>query len=76
MADKSQKVSQNVPGRYYVDQNCIDCGTCYEIASCCFKQDDESNIAYVHKQPENDQEKKNCRHAMEKCPINAIGNDG
>jgi ferredoxin len=76
MADKSQKVSQNVPGAYYVDQNCIDCGTCYEVAPNCFKQDEETNLAYVYKQPESDQDKKACKEAMEQCPVDAIGDDG
>jgi ferredoxin len=76
MADKSQKVSQNVPGLYYVDQNCIDCGTCYELVPNCFKHDEESSLAYVYKQPETDQEKSACKEAMEQCPVDAIGDDG
>jgi ferredoxin len=76
MADKSQKVSQNVPGTFYVDQNCIDCGTCYEIAPNCFKQDEQTNFAYVFKQPSSDEEKQTCQEAMEQCPVDCIGNDG
>ena len=63
MADKSKSIAE-CTRTYYVDQNCIDCGTCYEVAPNRFKQDEETNLAYVYKQPENDQEKEVCKESM------------
>ena len=36
MADKSQKVVENVPGRFYVDVTCIDCDLCRNTAPLFF----------------------------------------
>lgn len=36
MADVTNKFSENVPGRYYVDDQCIDCDQCRETAPECF----------------------------------------
>ncbi len=73
MADKNNKVAENVPGRYYVDQQCIHCGICVDTAPENFKFNDEDVYAYVYKQPIDDNENVNCRNALEACPVNAIG---
>ncbi len=31
MADKNDKIPENVPGKYYVDRTCTPCHTCMEI---------------------------------------------
>jgi len=69
-------VSENVPGPYYVDNECIACELCVTIASDNFKMANDRPQAYVFKQPENDQEKDACDDAMGACPVDAIGNDG
>lgn len=74
MADISRRLSKNVPGIYYVDEECINCGSCVEIAPENFDADDES--AFVKKQPENEEEREKCEEAMEACPVEAIGDDG
>lgn len=75
MAEKDDKVFENVPGKYYVDSNCDFCETCIEMAPENFAAHDDE-YAYVIKQPENDAEEDACQEALESCPSEAIGDDG
>ncbi|NUN92459.1 MAG: ferredoxin [Verrucomicrobiae bacterium] len=76
MAVAANKHKENVPGKYYVDDQCIDCDLCRETAPNNFARSDEGGYSYVAKQPENDEEEAQCKQAMEGCPVEAIGNDG
>jgi ferredoxin len=76
MADKTQKYPENAPGAFYVDNTCIDCDACRQIAPDNFTRNEEAGYTYVSKQPENEQEAELCIEAMEGCPVESIGNDG
>ena len=76
MADVANKYPENVSGKYYVDNQCIDCDLCRETAPANFKRNDDGGHSYVYKQPENDAEAGLCKEAMEGCPVEAIGLDG
>ncbi|MBU0455251.1 MAG: ferredoxin [Pseudomonadota bacterium] len=76
MADVNDKNALNVPGPFYVDENCISCGMCCDTASECFKMDDDTGVAYVFKQPKTPEETAECQEAKESCPVEAIGDDG
>lgn len=76
MADSDNKHPDNAPGPYYVDDSCISCGVCIETAPDNFDLDDYTDQAYVFKQPENRDERDECRLAMNSCPADAIGDDG
>jgi ferredoxin len=76
MADVTSKYPQNVGGAYYVDDTCIDCDLCRETAPGFFARFDEGAHSIVAKQPETEDERKLCEEALEKCPVEAIGNDG
>jgi ferredoxin len=76
MADRNDKVSENIEGRYYVDSSCIDCGVCYDAARENFSSSEQGGYAYVSKQPRNEEEEGRCREALESCPVGAIGDDG
>ncbi len=76
MADKTEKTKGNVPGKFYVDTNCIDCDLCRETAPANFGRDDDEGTSYVLKQPESQEEIESCVEAMEGCPVEAIGDDG
>lgn len=76
MADKANKYPINVPGKYYVDNQCIDCDLCRETAPNNFKRNEEGGFSYVYKQPENEEEIKQCDEAIANCPVEAIGSDG
>ena len=41
MANKADKVETNVSGKYYVDQQCIDCDLCRETAPAFFSRSEE-----------------------------------
>ncbi|HYR58968.1 MAG TPA: ferredoxin [Chthoniobacteraceae bacterium] len=49
---------------------------CRETAPANFTRNDDGGHSYVYKQPENDDEAKLCKEAMEGCPVEAIGSDG
>jgi ferredoxin len=76
MADKVNKYGENVTGKYFVDNNCIDCDLCRETAPSNFTRQDDGGYSYVFKQPSAPEEEELCRQAMEGCPVEAIGNDG
>ena len=75
MADKTNKLSINAPGKYYVDDTCIDCDACRQ-SSESFDRSDDIGMSYVVKQPVTPEEIANAEEALEGCPVNAIGNDG
>jgi ferredoxin len=76
MADKQNKLQENVAGPYYVDDQCIDCDACRETALNFFRRNDDKGYSYVYRQPTTDAEKAECEEALEGCPVEAIGRDG
>ncbi len=76
MADIENKVKENIDGTFYVDEQCIDCDLCRDIAPNNFKRYDDGGYSIVYKQPENELETEDCINAMDGCPVEAIGNDG
>lgn len=76
MADKTNKYDENVPGRFYVDRECIACDACVLAAPDHFGMDEDDGHAFVIKQPSGEAEEEACKEAMEGCPVEAIGNDG
>ncbi len=51
MADVANKYPENVAGKYYVDNQCIDCDLCRETAPDNFKRNDDGGYSVVYKQP-------------------------
>ena len=77
MANKADKWAQNALGKFYVDQQCIDCDLCREIPRPTFSLETmKAAISFVHKQPETEDDIALCMEALEGCPVEAIGNDG
>jgi ferredoxin len=76
VAEKESRLPENVPGKFYVDEQCIDCGLCYGNCPGCFKREESNGYSYVFKQPTNSEEQEQCEEVVESCPVNAIGNDG
>jgi ferredoxin len=76
MADLANRYSDNTSGKYYVDNQCIDCDLCRETAPSNFRRNDDGGYSFVYKQPENPDEEAQCKEAMEGCPVEAIGNNG
>jgi ferredoxin len=76
MADRNDRVPENVAGRFYVDVTCIDCDLCREAAPSNFKRNDARHRSFVFHQPEGAMEEAACSAALEECPVEAIGRDG
>jgi ferredoxin len=76
MADVANRFPENAPGRYYVDDQCIDCDLCRQTAPMNITRDENSGHSFVFKQPETPEEESQCQEAMQNCPVEAIGDDG
>ncbi len=78
MAEKTQKVPENVPGPWYVDDNCTPCRVCMDVplAEQFLKYNDGELHVYFYRQPEGGEELAAAEEAEGICPQSAIGNDG
>jgi ferredoxin len=76
MADRSRKVTENTPGRFYVDETCIDCDLCRETAPRVFGRQEDAGYSFVAHQPQGPEEEAASVAALEECPVEAIGRDG
>ena len=76
MANISNKYPDNVAGRFFVDDQCIDCDLCRETAPDNFTRNEDGGFSYVYRQPTSGDQETQCKEAMEGCPVEAIGNDG
>ena len=75
MAFIEDKLPDNVPGKFYVDRQCIDCDVCRDTSPANFTRNDENGYSYVHKQPSTPLEFELCEEALMACPVEAIGDD-
>ncbi len=76
MAIFSNRVPQNVPGKFYIDDQCTDCDLCRELAPNNIRRFDEGGYSYVYSQPATPEEIAACQEGVEGCPTFAVGNDG
>lgn len=76
MANRRDRVPQNVPGKFYVDESCIYCDVCRNTAPTVFAEDKDNGMAYVFNQPKSEEELEAAREAMDACPTESIGDDG
>ena len=75
MANKKKRWPRNAPGRYYIDEDCTNCGACQTEAPDNIEQSDDG-YSFISRQPQNDDEEKKLKAAQESCPVEAIGSDG
>jgi len=71
MANPSRRLAENVPGDFYVDDSCIDCDACRQIAPEVFR--DHGEQSSVFRQPEGDREVLGALKALVACPTSSIG---
>ena len=76
MATSTDRLPQNVLGRFYVDSSCIDCDLCRSVAPAFFRREDETGYSVVYRQPVTPEETALAEEARAGCPVDAIGNDG
>lgn len=75
MATLSDRLAQNVPGKYYVDSSCIDCDQCRVVAAELFGHH-EDGFSYVQRQPATAEEVALMEEAIGSCATESIGDDG
>src|SRR5215469_18275493 len=71
MADISLRLPQNAAGDFFVDESCIDCDACRQIAPSTFRDYHDKSIVY--RQPENDDATLRALMALVACPTASIG---
>lgn len=76
MAEKANRLPQNMPGPYYVDDSCIDCDLCRTTAPDFFRRNDEIGFSVVYRQPVTPEERSVAEEARQGCPTESIGDDG
>ena len=76
MAEIADKLPENTRGKFYVDNQCIDCDVCRDTSPKNFTRDDENGYSYVYKQPQTQEEIVLCEEALTACPVEAIGDNG
>jgi ferredoxin len=67
-----KEVNTDVSGKYSVNDGCIGCAICSEIAPNNFRFDHEQGCGHVCKQPDTVKEERRCVEAMDVCPVSAI----
>src|SRR5689334_5582821 len=71
MANLNRAYAENIPGNFFVDDTCIDCDLCRQIAPSVFKE--ESDHSSVHHQPGSPEETRRAAMALVACPTGSIG---
>src|SRR5437762_602333 len=71
MANAEHAYPSNAPGDFFVDDTCIDCDLCRQIAPRVFSE--ESDHSIVFRQPESAGESHRAAMALLACPTGSIG---
>jgi len=71
-----QRDMSSAPGKFYIDDQCIDCDLCRETAPTIFRRNDILRRSYVFKQPGNEEELLLTKEALRGCYTEAIHDDG
>lgn len=73
MADRERRLRENAAGDFFVDDTCIDCDACRQIAPGIFR--DHGGQSSVHPQPVTAQERLQALKALVACPTASIGTE-
>ena len=76
MAERTERLNENVKGPYYVDSTCIDCDMCRSTAPDFFRRDEEIGMSVVYRQPDTETGRELAEEALHDCPTGSIGSDG
>jgi glyoxylase-like metal-dependent hydrolase (beta-lactamase superfamily II)/ferredoxin len=74
MANRERRLAENVPGEFFVDESCIDCDACRQIAPETFR--DHGGQSSVYRQPAGEAETARALMALVACPTGSIGASG
>lgn len=73
MASERRRLSENQPGAFFVDDSCIDCDTCRQLAPDVFGRSERRGCSYVARQPDGEDSRRRARLALIACPAASIG---
>jgi glyoxylase-like metal-dependent hydrolase (beta-lactamase superfamily II)/ferredoxin len=71
MASYARRLPENVAGDFFVDNSCIDCDACRQIAPATFR--DHGEQSSVYRQPETEEETRLAMLSLVACPTGSIG---
>src|SRR6266699_380666 len=71
MANRNRAYPENAAGDFFVDDTCIDCDLCRQIAPSVFKED--ADHSFVYHQPDTAVEAHRAAMALVACPTGSIG---
>jgi glyoxylase-like metal-dependent hydrolase (beta-lactamase superfamily II)/ferredoxin len=71
MANVARRLPENIPGDFYVDETCIDCDACRQIAPSTFR--DHGDQSSVYQQPATEEETRLALMSLVACPTASIG---
>jgi glyoxylase-like metal-dependent hydrolase (beta-lactamase superfamily II)/ferredoxin len=71
MANPARRLAENVDGEFFVDDSCIDCDACRQIAPETFR--DHGDQSSVYHQPVAETETFRALQALVACPTGSIG---
>jgi glyoxylase-like metal-dependent hydrolase (beta-lactamase superfamily II)/ferredoxin len=71
MANPKLRLAENVEGAFFVDETCIDCDTCRQLAPASFQ--DHGGQSSVYRQPSTEEETRRALMALVACPTGSIG---
>src|SRR5215813_5956250 len=71
MANPKRAYAENISGNFFVDDTCIDCDLCRQIAPSVFE--DAGDHSIVYRQPERPEEVQRAGMALVACPTGSIG---
>lgn len=73
MARLAARLEENAPGAFFVDDSCIDCGACREIAPGTFGRSRRLGQSFVTAQPTGSDVELRALMALVACPTASIG---
>ena len=68
----NERHPDNAPGTWFVNDECICCHLCEELAPGNFRESEEGDHHIVYAQPVGDEQLACAEEAMEGCPVEAI----
>ncbi len=74
MADPKKRFEDNVDGKFFVDQTCINCDTCRQLAPQTFSE--RADHSFVYSQPSSEAAERAATQALLCCPTGSIGTMG
>src|SRR5512143_1011546 len=73
MARASDRIPENIDGDFFVDNSCIDCDLCRQLAPATFARTDRRAQSYVAAQPTDERLQHRALMALVTCPTSSIG---